>query len=144
MKNIFLGIIFLFLSWSALAQEKELLSPPDVSGQWTLRFKGVEYGCQNPLENGPKEGTFTFHVIQQGENLTATFIDGKTTNHLVGEVRGTAVTATVHGVYPENCKVVTEIVGKVVGREIKGNYSGKELNCETCVWEGEFTVEIAP
>lgn len=144
MKKILFSIFFLFLSSCAFAQQKEPLKPLDVSGQWTLRFKGIEYGCQNPEENGPKEGTFVFHVTQQGDNLTATFTDGKTTNHLIGEIRGTTVTASVHGVYPENCTVVTEIVGKVVGKEIRGTYSGKEQNCETCIWEGEFTVEIVP
>lgn len=144
MKRFLFGIFFLFLSWNVFAQEKEPLKSPDVSGQWTLHFKGVEYGCQNPLENGPKEGTFVFHVTQQGDALTATFADGKTTNHLAGKLNGTVVTAAVHGIYPENCKVVTELVGKVVSKVIKGTYSGKELNCETCIWEGEFTVEITP
>lgn len=144
MKKILFGIFFLFVSWSIFAQEKEPLKPLDVSGEWALHFKGVEYNCQDPQENGDKEGTFVFHVTQQGDNLTATFTDGKTTNHFIGKLNGTIVTATVHGVYPENCKVVTDIVGKVVGKEIRGTYSGKELNCETCIWEGEFTVEIMP
>ncbi len=135
-----------------LPEQKEPMKPLDVSGQWTLHFKGVEYGCQNPQEDGQKEGTFVFNITQQGENLSATFADRRTTNHLKGVIRGTTVTATVHGLYPDNCRVVTEILGEVVGKdtkgevvgkEIKGTYSGKELNCETCIWEGEFTVEIA-
>jgi hypothetical protein len=141
-KAVLLVVLSLFLSCSVPAQET--LEVLDVSGQWTLRFNGVEYGCQNPLENGPKEGVFVFQVTQQGDNLTATFKDGKTVNRLIGVLKGTVVTATVHGVYPENCKVVTDLVGKVVGKGIKGTYSGRELNCETCIWEGEFTVEIGP
>lgn len=145
-------ILFLFLLWGMVGaglphlycQEKEPLRSPDVSGQWTLYFKGVEYGCQNQLKNGSREGTFVFHVTQQGDDLTATFTDGKTTNHFIGRVNGTVLTATVRGVYPENCKVVTELVGEVVGKVIKGTYWGKELNCETCAWEGEFTVDTVP
>ncbi len=144
MKIILFSILFLFTSWNLLAQEREPQKPLDVSGQWTIRFKGVEYGCQNPLENGPKEGTFVLRVTRQGDELSATFMDGKTTNRLVGRVNGTIVTGTVHGIYPENCKVVTDIVGEVIGKIIRGTYKGKELNCETCIWEGEFTTEIAP
>ncbi len=132
------------LSENASPTQKEPLKPLDVSGQWTLHFKGIEYECLDPAENGPKEGSFIFQVEQQGDNLTATFKDGKTTNHLTGKLRGTVITATVHGVYPENCRVVTDIVGEVLDREIRGTYSGKEINCEVCKWEGDFTVKIGP
>jgi hypothetical protein len=135
---LLLPATLLFLSSSICLGQKV----QDVSGLWTLRFKGEESHCQNEAENGPKQGTFIFRITQEGNNLSSTWVDGNTTNVLTGKVSGYIVNATVHGVYPENCRVVTEITGEILGKEIKGRYSGRELNCETCVWEGDFTAEI--
>ena len=141
-KRMFLFIcVLLFLPQVSPAQQVQ--KEQDLSGLWTMRFKGIESDCQNEAENGPKEGEFTFEVSQAGDTLSATWIDGGTTNIFTGKVRGTIVKATVYGLYLENCRVITEITAEVVGSsEQVGTYSGQELNCETCTWKGELTVTI--
>lgn len=115
----------------------------DLSGVWTLRFSGIEANCQDETENGPKEGEFVFEVEQQGNILSATWKDGKTTNILTGKVSGFIVSATVYGFYAENCRVLTDITAEITGiGGLVGRYSGQELNCETCTWEGELSVTI--
>lgn len=131
----------LFLPQVSLAQQVQ--KEQDLSGLWTMRFKGIETGCQNEAENGPKEGEFVFEVSQKGDTISATWIDGDTTNIFTGKLRGTIVKATVYGLYLENCRVVTEITAEVMGwNELVGTYSGREINCETCAWKGELTVII--
>ncbi len=134
--------MFVLLPWVSEAQQVQKVQ--DVSGLWTMQFKGVEANCQDENENGPKEGQFVFEVEQKGDTLAATWKDGKTTNVLTGKVSGTIVNATVYGFYPENCRVLTYITAEIIGAGgLVGRYSGQELNCETCTWEGEITVTIA-
>ncbi|MFQ5956811.1 MAG: hypothetical protein ACE5KK_03470 [Candidatus Brocadiales bacterium] len=133
--------ILLFLPQVSLAQQVQKMQ--DLSGLWTLRFNGVEANCQNEAENGPKEGEFVFEVLQQGDTLSATWTDGETTNIFTGKVSGSIVRATVYGFYLENCRVLTDITAEITGiGGLVGRYSGQELNCETCTWEGELTVTI--
>lgn len=136
---VFLCAIFFFFLQDSYAQKVQ-----DVSGLWTLKFKGIETGCQEGAKNGPREGTFVFRVLQQADNISATWTDKATTNTLAGKVIGFTVSASVHGHYGENCRVLTEITAEIVGKnELAGRYSGREINCETCRWEGEFSVVIA-
>ncbi len=142
LKRMFLFIcVLLSLSQVSLAQQVQ--REQDLSGLWTMRFKGFEANCQNEAENGPKEGEFIFEVLQDGDKLSATWMDDGTTNILTGRVSGSIVSATVYGFYLENCRVLTEITAKITGKDgLVGTYSGLELNCETCTWEGEVVVTI--
>lgn len=130
--------------FQARAHAKEQVQKPlDLSGLWTMHFSGIETNCQDESKNGPKQGKFVFELTQQDDTLSATWLDRDTTNILTGHVHGTMVEATVYGLDTENCRVRTDITAEVTnGSGLVGRYSGQELNCETCVWEGELTVVI--
>ncbi|HHT9139216.1 MAG TPA: hypothetical protein ACFYEI_00210 [Candidatus Tripitaka californicus] len=124
-------------------------NPPDVSGQWTCHWRGVGRNCQDSLGDIPGGGTVVFYVTQQWKDLTASFIDtdGKYACLLIGNLSGTTLTGTAQVVYLGHlrlCRIAAEMVGKVTGKTIEGTFSGRELDCETCIWEGKFTVEIVP
>ncbi|MFQ5862017.1 MAG: hypothetical protein ACE5IC_02745 [Candidatus Brocadiales bacterium] len=142
LQRLFIPMSVLFLSLQ-VSQAQQVQNVQDLSGLWTLRFNGIEANCQDETENGPKEGRFVFEVSQQGDTLSATWKDGETTNIFTGRVSGFIVSATVYGFYHENCRVITDITAEIAGKgELVGRYSGQELNCETCTWEGELTVTI--
>lgn len=136
--------IYMLLWLTQAVQAQQIQNVLDLSGVWTLRFEGIEANCQDETENGPRQGEFIFEVEQRGNILSATWKDGKTTNILTGKVSGSIVSITVYGFYPENCRVITDITAEVTPTgELIGMYTGQELNCETCTWEGEVTVTIA-
>lgn len=136
-------VVCVLLFLPSLSQAQQVQKHQDLSGLWTMHFSGIEANCQDPAENGSKEGEFVFEVTQRGDTLSATWRDGETTNVFTGKASGSMVSATVYGFYGENCRVLTNITARILGtNELIGTYSGQELNCETCTWQGEVTVVI--
>ncbi len=143
LRRMFLVVCALLWAVQVLQAQEQVQKPLDLSGLWTMHFSGIEADCQDESKNGPKQGKFVFEMTQQGDKLSATWLDNDTTNILTGHVRGTIVDATVYGLDLENCRVRTDITAEVTNESgLVGRYSGQELNCETCTWEGELTVVI--
>ncbi len=137
----FICVFLMFVVHISQAQQAQ--KNQDLSGLWKMHFNGVEAGCQDEAENGPKEGEFVFNVSQQGDTLSGTWTDGRATNMFTGRVSGSIVSAAVYGFYNENCRVLTDITVQIAGEgRLVGTYSGHELNCETCAWQGEVTIII--
>lgn len=115
----------------------------DVSGGWSVKFKGVENNCHESRENGEKEGGYTFDVQQQGTSIFSVFDDKTTINIVEGEITGNLIKVIVKGSTNEGCNMKTILKGQIVDKNIiKGAYTGKFLNCDDCEWSGTFNIDI--
>lgn len=115
----------------------------DVSGIWKTKFSGIENGCKDSAGNKKREGSYTIIVIQQKESISGIFEDGNTTNIITGKVRANMIEIAVTGSKPDGCAVKTVLKGQIIGEDkIKGAYTGESLNCDTCKWQGMFSINI--
>ncbi len=140
LKILFLSSLF-FFTLDAANAEKII----DVSGIWQLEYEGQQIGCQDPNKNRSRKGLFSFAVEQEGNALSSTFLDRGITHILIGEIIGDRLNITISGFDIKGCKNVTFLTGKLgkpEGYIVNGNYSGKDISCDTCTWEGKFNVLI--
>lgn len=140
-KKILVSI--LFLSFAGLNTCTKVQKAQDLSGTWTIKYTGIEYGCRDADRNRDKEGVFIFTVTQQGNSVSAIFNDGNTTNTITGKIIGHSIHMVVNGLTANDCRVETFLEGDIVMEDmINGSYWGNEINCETCKWDGKFVITI--
>ncbi len=115
----------------------------DLAGIWAIHFQGVEEGCGDVTKNGAKSGPYTVEITQDDNVLYGMFVDHKTTNIMIGKITGNSLKMDVSGIVSKECNVKTTMKGDISNtNQIKGTYTGGDVNCGTCKWKGSFVVNI--